>query len=368
MSNGTAPINLPNPFTPLAFLEPDVANSLEVARYLCVVALGGYIWDVAINLANDYRLLFKYRIHYPTVAYYLSRISTMGYMVTSTVFLVGNVPNCEAVQIGVGVFYILSTGFTSFLFLLRVVAVWNRNKWIMGIFTVLWLATVGVAVTAPVGIGEGHIGTTQACLFTRVAVYTESTAITSMIYDSAVFLAITYRILVNSLYEENPSAQFKTFIGSGRSFLPTLSRNLLRSGQHYYLVALSGNIVNLVMLKVPNIALLYHAMCSIPVIAIVNSMACIVYRQIKFGLISVDGTVNYQSFGTSRFGADPTATTNEIPLHNPIRFRPGVQDTSNGTSFTLHSSDGQITVPSKVQVSITKDQESHYDRKPNDVV
>ncbi|KAF9256967.1 hypothetical protein L218DRAFT_815430, partial [Marasmius fiardii PR-910] len=276
-----------NPFTPLAFLPPDIANSLEVARYLCVIALGGYIWDCAINLGNDYKLLFKHEIRYPTIIYYLSRISTMGYMVTSTVFL----SNCQSVQLGVGIFYLLSTGFTSFLFLLRVIAVWIWNKWIIASFTFLWLATVAVAVTAPVGLGATHLGPTRACLFTEVADYTESSAITSMIYDSAVFFAITYRILVNSLFEEDRSAQFKTFIGRGKSFLPTLSTNLLRSGQHYYLVALGGNILILVMLKLPNIPVFYHAMCTFPVLPVINSMACIVYRRIKFGLITVDGTI-----------------------------------------------------------------------------
>ncbi|KAF9256969.1 hypothetical protein L218DRAFT_936238 [Marasmius fiardii PR-910] len=341
MSNDTALLALPNPFTPLAFLPPDIANSLEVARYLCVVALGGYIWDCAINLGNDYKLLFKHDIRYTTGIYYLSRISTMGYVVGSTVFLIGNVSNCNALQRSVGIFYLLSTGFTSFLFLLRVIAVWIWNRWIIASFTFLWLATVAVAITAPVGLEAGHLGTTQACLFIQVADYTESSAITFMIYDSAVFLAITYRILVNSLLEENHSAQFKTFIGRGKSFLPTLSTNLLRSGQHYYLVALSGNIVILVMLKLSNIPVFYHAMCTIPVVAVINSMACIVFRQIKFGLITVDGSINFHSFGTSR--GDHTATL-------PIHFRPGDQESSNGDSVILDGSNGPLSIPSKVLV------------------
>ncbi|KAF9255463.1 hypothetical protein L218DRAFT_1035450 [Marasmius fiardii PR-910] len=283
MSNATAPPVLLNPLTPLAFLDPQTAKSLEASRYSAVAALGVYIWDCGINLENDYRLLFKYPIRYATVGYYLSRIS-----------------DCQKLQITQGIFYIISTGSTSFLFLLRVVAVWNWNKWITATFTVLWLATIGVTITVPVGFGSSHIGTTQACLITRVADYTEFSIITALMYDSAVVLSITYRILMNSFYEGNPSAHFKAFIGNGRSILPKLSKHLLRSGQQYYLVALSGNAINLLMLKLPNIPALYHAMSGALVAAIVNCMACIVFRQIKFGLITVDGTVNYQSFGDSR--------------------------------------------------------------------
>ncbi|KAF9255575.1 hypothetical protein L218DRAFT_883835 [Marasmius fiardii PR-910] len=359
MSNDAAPPVLPNPFTPLAFLDPQTANSLEASRYFAVAALGGYIWDCGINLGNDYRLLFKYPVRYPTISYYLSRYGSCH----STEF--GNISDCQKLQIAQGIFYIISTGFTSFLFLLRVMAVWNWNKWIVVIFTVLWLATVGVTILVPIGLGSSHIGTTQACLLTRVADYTESSGITALINDSAVFLAITYRILMNSLYEGNPSAQFKTFIGNGRSFLPKLSKNLLRSGQQYYLVALTGNILNLLMLKLPNIPVFYHAIASFPVNAIVNCMACIVYRQIKFGLITVDGTINFNSFGASRFGPDHTATSNDLPMHS-IQFRPG-RDTTNGTSFTLNESDGQISVPTKkVQVSIVEEREQHSDQKVND--
>ncbi|KAF9257380.1 hypothetical protein L218DRAFT_879655, partial [Marasmius fiardii PR-910] len=299
MSNDTAPPVLPNPFTPLAFLDPESANSLEASRYLGVAAFGGYIWDCGINLGNDYRLLFKYPIRYPTIGYYLSRYvsyhSTHFQISLFTFFVVGHAPDCRKLQIVQGIFYIISTGCTSFLFLLRVVAVWNWNKWIVATFSLLWLATIGATITVPVGLRASHIGTTQACLLTRVPSYIESSAITASINDSAVFLAITYRILMNSLDKGDPSAQFKTFIGNGRSFLPTLSKNLLRSGQQYYLVALAGNILYLLMLKLPDIPLFYPAISSFLIITIVNCMACIVYRQIKFGLITVDGTINYHS-------------------------------------------------------------------------
>lgn len=35
--------------------------------------LQAYSWDIVTNFNNDYKLLFKTRIRYPTVIYYLSR-------------------------------------------------------------------------------------------------------------------------------------------------------------------------------------------------------------------------------------------------------------------------------------------------------
>ncbi|KAF9256701.1 hypothetical protein L218DRAFT_936434 [Marasmius fiardii PR-910] len=327
MLNYTALPTLPNPSTPLAFLTPDIANTYEVARYLCAVTLGAYIWDCAINLGSDYQLLFKQNIVYPTVIYFMSRISTMGYIVTSFVFQVGNVSDCQTLQVTLGILYILTTGFTALLFLFRVIAVWNRNKWIVASFIFLWLCAAGGATTVPFGIAGDHIGPTQACINTRVDDYTVSAAISSMIYDSAVFFAITYRILMNSMSEEKSCVQLQTFFGKHRYFLPVLSRNLLRSGQHYYLIALSGNILLLVMLEIPDLPVSYHAMCTIPVLAVINSMACIIFRQIKFGMTTVDDITHYESF--------------------PI------------ASKQL----GHLSGHSTVQVNISRAQEPHYNTK-----
>lgn len=78
-----------NPYTPLAFLPPDLASQFEVSRYIYAVTLGvshrparfetwlswpqGYLWDIAVNFNNDYKLIFVHTIRLPTVVYYLSR-------------------------------------------------------------------------------------------------------------------------------------------------------------------------------------------------------------------------------------------------------------------------------------------------------
>ncbi|KAF9257334.1 hypothetical protein L218DRAFT_879724 [Marasmius fiardii PR-910] len=360
MANNTTPPALLNPFTPLAFLTPENANQFEVSRYIAAVTLGIYIWDCAINLGSDYQLLFKHRIYYPTVIYYLSRISTMGYAVTSFVFEVGNVSDCQALMVALGVSFVLSTGFTALLFLFRVIAVWNMDRGIIASFTFLWLCTVGAAITVPFAIAGGHIGPTQACIQIRVDEYAEATAITSMINDSAIFIAITYRILVNSIFEENPSAHFHAFIGNSRSFLPKFPRNLLRSGQHYYLVALSGNVLLLVMMKAPNLPLSYRAMCTTPVLAVTNSMACIVYRQIKFGLISVDGSIDLQSFGSFKAASKQITTNTSIPMH----IESGDQAASR-PSVILNGSGSRSIVSAKLQINIKENQELHYDTNPD---
>ncbi|KAJ8495114.1 hypothetical protein ONZ45_g13000 [Pleurotus djamor] len=279
---------LPNPNTPLAFLSPDLANQFEVSRYLYAITLGAYIWDCAVNLKNDYRLLFKMSIRFPTIVYYISRISTLAYIITSFVFQVGSVPNCQALQIALGVCNVFSQTFTSLLFLLRVLAVWNRNKYMKVMYTLLWLTVIACSITVPVGISGAHIGPTQHCINTRAEEYTESTGIIGLINDSLVFFGIAYRIMTYSVIEDNLGARTKTFFGGGS--LSNLSRALLQGGQTYYLVAMMGNVILFILFKLPSLPPVYKVMCTIPVLAIVNAMACLVFRQIKFGLVSHDGT------------------------------------------------------------------------------
>jgi hypothetical protein len=128
---------------------------------------------------------------------------------------------------------VVSLSFTALLFLFRVIAVWNRNKLVVALFSLLWLGVLGGTLTVPFGTKSAHIGPTQACINTQVADYGIAAGIVWMINDSAVFVAITYRILLNSLLEEKLSTHVKAFFG--KRFLPILSKNLLQSGQHYYL-------------------------------------------------------------------------------------------------------------------------------------
>jgi len=192
---------------------------------------------------------------------------------------------------------------------MRVRAVWLHSEVVQGIFLFLWVCVVGTAVTVPVGISGAHIGPTMQCVNTRVADYTEATAIMALINDSAIFAAVTYRILKWTLADQSLKTHVNAFFGYRG--LSRLSRALLEGGQHYYLIAVCGNIVLLVFLKDPRVPPVYHAMLTIPVVSIVNAMACIVFRKIRFNLISPDGAFA-NSFGTN---SKTVRSGNALPEH-----------------------------------------------------
>ncbi|KAJ7301416.1 hypothetical protein DFH08DRAFT_103031 [Mycena albidolilacea] len=308
---------LPNAFTPLAFLPPALAGQFEVSRYIFAATLGAYLWDIGLNLGNDYKLLFEHRVRFPTIVYFLSRIFTLSYIITPFVFQVSNVADCSALMVGVGVCNVLAQSATAMLFFLRVTAIWYPSKVAYVVFLLLWLGVTGAAVTVPAGIRGAHIATTMQCINTVVPDSTEATAIMGLINDSAVFLAINYRILGYTLVSESFKSIVVTFFGGGH--LSRLSRALVQSGQHFYLVAVCGNIVILVLVKVPGVPPTYRGMLTIPSISLVNAMACLVFRKIKFGLITTDGT----SFPKSKSGNTSTFHATANPRSHPVRFRSG---------------------------------------------
>ncbi|KAJ6466044.1 hypothetical protein C8R47DRAFT_1056657 [Mycena vitilis] len=321
---------LPNAFTPLAFLPRPLSNQFEVSRYLYAITLGVYIWDIGLNLGNDYKLLFRHRIRFPTNIYFLSRIFTLGYILTSFVEAVAPVKDCNALQLGIGITMLLSQASTAMLFLLRVIGVWYPSKIVSAVFIFLWLLLVGADITVPVGIRAAHIGTTLQCMSTTVPENTESVAIMGLINDTAIFFAVNYRILAHMVVAKSLKARIDVFLGGGQ--LPRLSRALIQGGQHFYLIAVCTHIIHLTFLKLPNLPAVYHAMLTVPGLTLINTMACVVFRKIKFGLISSDGTTNVMA--TAPDFRPATRTSPSLPLHNS-RGTPGAAAFGLNGSFPL---------------------------------
>ncbi|KAF5346001.1 hypothetical protein D9758_013869 [Tetrapyrgos nigripes] len=301
--------DLPNPLTPLAWLDPNIANHVEISRYASAITIGGFVWDIAVNIDSDYVLLFKKRIKHPTIIYYLSRIFTLGYILTNFTLQAGNIPNCQALMSAQGAFLALSQATTSLLFLFRVQAVYRHKKLVMVFFYLLWLTNLTFSILFPVHLRANHIRPTRACINSGVTSFSEGFIASIIAYDSAVFIAVTYQILRSSVYEVGKRAQLRAFFGFEQ--LPAVSRALLSGGQHYYFITICCNIVNLVLKPaLHTTSPVFPGKVTVPVMAISNAMACIVFRKIKLGLISDDGSV----LGPIITSEQITGQQNSIPL------------------------------------------------------
>ncbi|KAJ7595254.1 hypothetical protein C8J56DRAFT_921945 [Mycena floridula] len=337
---------LPNPHTPLAFLPPTLANQFEVSRYV----YAAYIWDILTNLGSEYQLLFKHRFRLPTAVYLTSRIFTLISIVTAFIFQTAPVPNCGHLIIVYAITLALSASTTSFLFFLRVTAVWLHHKFVYGLFLALWLCVLGTSIAIPIGIRGAHLGTTQQCIETALrSVYLEASPIMIFINDTMIFLAITYRIISYMVFEETMTAQINAFFRG--KHISCLARLLLQGGQHYYLISTCGSIVMTVMLVAPGLPAPYRGMLATPLVSLNNVMACIVFRHIKFGLITADGTIS------SNFGA-PNKSRNYIsPSGNSVPIRYPHQDTDVEDETTDQAFHPNLMLQGDIPLSVRIDQE-----------
>lgn len=148
-------------------------------------------------------------------------------------FAVGVVGNCQSLQVAIGSCFAVAVPATSMLFFLRVRAVFNHNKYIVALFTVLWLATVGGSITVPFAISGGHIGPTDHCINTAVKPFSSAGVIISTVNDTLVFIFISWRLLESAPLEGALTHRAKLFLRGAH--LPAFSRTLLQGGQEYYL-------------------------------------------------------------------------------------------------------------------------------------
>ncbi|KAJ6454629.1 hypothetical protein C8R45DRAFT_944500 [Mycena sanguinolenta] len=187
---------------------------------------------------------------------------------------------------------------TALLFFLRVTAVWQQSK----------IATHGAV--------HNHSRTQQ----------NRTAAIVPLINDTAVFLAINYRILAHTVVVDSSIARLRVFLGGKE--ISTLSGALIQSGQHFYLVAVAANITLLASFRLSPVT---HSTLTVPAFALVNAMACLVFRRIKFGLISSDGVSKIPMTGLSQnFQSTANPRSFSLHLHRTAQF-------PTDTSFPLET-------------------------------
>ncbi|KAJ6454635.1 hypothetical protein C8R45DRAFT_1189209 [Mycena sanguinolenta] len=335
MSNAT---ELPNPFTPLAFLPPPLATQSSLPD--------NCVFHVKVNVQTsnirrpDSNSPGKEYSHWRISPHALSsKVNLLFFELVPELNITTavSITSCNGLSIGFGVCLVLSQTTTALLFFFRVTAVWYPSKVAYAVFSILWVAVLGGGITLALGDRAAHVGPTMQCIIATPPARTELAFIIPLINDTAIFLAINYRILAHTVVVDSSVARLRvSFGGTG---LPALSQALLQSGQYFYLIAVVTHIVLLILLKLPQLSPVYHTMLAIPGLAPINVMAFQVFRRIKFGLITTDGTSNIPTIGASS-GFHATANprslrflhTREIGKREEGAGAAGSQEMSKGTT------------------------------------
>jgi len=284
-SNSTIPPEaILNPYTPLAFLPPDIANQYQVMAYVYVATLAAYTWDWLMAMPEEYKVFRKVGFSPPNITYFVSRFGSLGCTVSTAIFIIAPIGNCPSLKYVQGVFFEIGGPATSLLFLFRVKAVYNHSRIVTAFFGFLWLSIAGLSILLMVGINGSRIPYTRRCSQgVSNTTYTTIPLILTAVFDTLVFLAISYHMVSVPMVNHTWRGRAKSFFrGDG---LHHLSKALLQSGQAYYFATIGVAIVAIALILSPSIPGELHALLGSAYFALASAMACRVFRAVLLGII-----------------------------------------------------------------------------------
>ncbi|KAI0795755.1 hypothetical protein C8Q75DRAFT_803614 [Abortiporus biennis] len=277
----------PNPITPLAFIPPDVALQLTAERHLAMATSGAWMWDALTSFPEDVQLFTTHKLSVSDVVYVCSRLFTMGYIASMISFNVRKVEHCQTLLNSLGAFSALTISSCSLLFLFRARAVFYEQRWLVYIFFIAWVGCLGTSMIIPAAFHSMtaiYIGPTKYCITPENSSLISIPAITLTAYDTVTFIAISVRLLLNyPLLDTSFKGKMNAFLrGQG---LGHLTRWILQSGQFYYMIAVTINLVSLIDSLDTAIPPGLRGAFAAPNLVLLNAMAARVYRKTRVGFI-----------------------------------------------------------------------------------
>ncbi|KZP04025.1 hypothetical protein FIBSPDRAFT_673881, partial [Athelia psychrophila] len=242
-----------------------------------------YLYDWLLSISEEHKLMSRTGITWPITIYFLSRCalihSILQYVLTvhpiaptgHCAQLVGWPLMCAATR----------TTCTSFLFFLRVRAVYLRSRSVTALFGALWLVTVTLNILTDASVRPAQpslihrLGDPPYCISLHIQHFTFP-SISSFVYDTFVFIAISYRLAADAATEQSWRSRLQSVVtGKG---LFNISRALMISGQLYYLATILFFWVILAVMVSPLVPDSYHYALNTPYMVFTNIMACRVFR------------------------------------------------------------------------------------------
>ncbi|KAJ7744390.1 hypothetical protein B0H16DRAFT_1422533 [Mycena metata] len=341
-------------------LPPDLQKQILVSAYVFAGSTAVFVWDILNNLRNDYSLLFRHRLNAATLAYFASSTQLHAFRLEFCLLLRIRSFDCNTAYIAFDIFLAIGVSGAAFLCFLRVRAIFQDERIPTIVFGCLWLAVPASSINSIISVGAVGLGDPTVCVFApRYGTATYGLAgIVLMVYDTIVFLAISYRLISNFQAEQQtPGEQIKALFSGAE--LPAFPKSLFMDGQMYYMIAVAANIVTTVMAYV-RVTPIYRGFLVIPNITLTSIMACRIYRHTKLGVTHRSADLTLPTLNTLG------ASGNTIPLrvvpfsgqHTGIvrELHPGVNDSDP----TEHDESG-----TDIQLHLTRGKSSNYSSQSN---
>ncbi|KZP13613.1 hypothetical protein FIBSPDRAFT_1049312, partial [Athelia psychrophila] len=258
--------------------------------YISVAQLTAYSYDSLLSISEEHEIISRAGITWPIAIYLLSRIGTAAPLLLIAIFQfipTGHCPPLVALYAACAATRAIST---SFLFFLRVRAVYLCSRFATVFFGILWLIMAILNIIADASIAPGHPTATHHCTTAQNPQTTNYPSTASFLFDTIIFIAISYRLAADAATEQSWRARLQSVV-TGKGLL-RISRALMVSGQLYYLAAISFFWVNLIVKMSPLIPANSHFLLSSSYMPFMNIMACRVFRGVALGMIETSTTTS----------------------------------------------------------------------------
>jgi hypothetical protein len=288
---------------------PSQAFEARFVAYIHVVSLSILLWDLMNNVKNECRLLFRHRLGFPLIVYFLSRISVLGFALVSTIFMTTPFVACTAFEATFVVFFITGLASTMFLSYLRVCGVWHWSPVIVGLFGASWISVVasGFAVINSI---KGVEVENNYCEEILVGQRVLAPIITTFFNHTIVFLAIAFGVCKNTIGKDLSLGDCLRLMFGRR--LRTFTNALLHDSQVCYIITMGIAVVTIVWFFVwmgiePSSA--FRIALTPPYVVLVNILICRVFRNTKLGLYSKVSALQSNDYTSETHTAAPNSST-----------------------------------------------------------
>ncbi|KAF8499722.1 hypothetical protein F5888DRAFT_105780 [Russula emetica] len=259
------------------------ADSLALMKFWLIVT-GIYFWEVVTSLYYEWNVIRGRQSYQCTIwIYSLSRLATLMVVVLNLVsFTVTSPLNCQAMVTSTWTFALLALGASSLLIVLRIVAIWNSNKVIVGIAAGVWGVNFALLLAGAVRIRAVWSPVTMACQMINVE--TNKLSISSLLVTDIFLLLIMLAGLL----------RFRR----GRGGSLDLWRFLWKQGFIWFAIATFADIPQLVFL-ILNLNDAFDLMFLMPSLIAMTIAATRIYRSVSHFASPPSTAIGSESGNTS---------------------------------------------------------------------
>ncbi|KAK7691714.1 hypothetical protein QCA50_005114 [Cerrena zonata] len=262
-----------SPFEPGSkSVELELTLQAQRAEYATVALAVLWLWDLLISAPEE---LFM-------ISGVFLAIPNFGVRSSQPTVAPANRVDCHSLLQAAAWLLAFSTPCNALLFLIRIRGIFLHSPKITWIFALLWSTTFASILTPLNFIGGQFVLANRICLVEETRVWAAIGFITVLIFDTAVFVTISIKVLSTNM-AETWGERARIFFG--RKHLGRLSKVLLHSGQQFYLVTIGVHLLIIATLLIPGIPSPYRGTLAVVTGTFHNIMACRVFKLLKFGLM-----------------------------------------------------------------------------------